>query len=50
MWSNIFNLFTRLLTRISKKDNNETWVFLEMRHKTNLENLEYLKKLRIKNF
>lgn len=50
MWSYLNNLLSKLFMRISKNDTNETWSLLEMRQKANLENLEDLKKLRIKNF
>lgn len=50
MWLYLNNLLSKLFMRISKNDTNETWSLLEMRQKTNLENLEDLKKLRIKNF
>ncbi|MBC7713111.1 MAG: hypothetical protein H7177_07215 [Rhizobacter sp.] len=44
------NLLAKIFTFISRRDNKETWSHLEARRSTNLENLEYLKKLRIKNF
>lgn len=50
MWDAITNFLTIVLRKISKNDTKETWNLLEMRHKANLENLEDLKKLRIKYF
>jgi hypothetical protein len=50
MWSYLLNLLDKLFMRLSKHDSKETWVLLEMRQKANLENLEDLKKLRIKEF
>lgn len=50
MWSYLNKLFSNFFMRISKHDSKETWTLLEMRQKSNLENLEDLKKLRIKNF
>lgn len=50
MWSYLNNLLEKFFMRISKHDTKETWTLLEMRQKANLENLEDLKKLRIKNF
>ncbi len=50
MWSYLNKLFSNFFMRISKHDSQETWTLLEMRQKSNLENLEDLKKLRIKNF
>lgn len=50
MLSYFKNLIAILFMRISKHDSKETWDLLEMRQRSNLENLEDLKKLRIKNF
>lgn len=50
MWNAFTNLLTKIMKKISNHDNKETWNLLEMRQRTNLENLEDLKKLRIKNF
>lgn len=50
MWKRLYNLFESLLSRFVKNDTKETWTLLEMRRKANLENLEDLKKLRLKNF
>ncbi len=50
MWNAFTNLLTKFMNTISKRDTKETWNLLEMRQRTNLENLEDLKKLRIKNF
>lgn len=50
MWTYLNNLLAVFFMRISKHDCKETWTLLEMRQKSNLENLEDLKKLRIKNF
>lgn len=53
MMSKIYGLVCALFSKLVKFNTNEaltTWVKLEMHHKCNLENLEYLKKLRIKNF
>ena len=53
MWSKLNGLFKMLISKLSKLNSIEvvtTWVSLEMQHKSNLENLEDLKKLRIKNF
>lgn len=50
MWLYLNNLLSKFIVRISKHDSKETWVLLEMRQNANLENLEDLKKLRIKNF
>ena len=50
MWPFLNNLLAKFFTRISTQDSKDTWALLEMRQKSNLENLEDLKKLRIKNF
>lgn len=50
MWDAFTNLLTIFIRKISRPDTKETWNLLEMRHKANLENLEDLKKLRIKYF
>lgn len=50
MWKRFANLFELLISRFVKSDTKETWTLLEMRRKANLENLEDLKKLRLKNF
>lgn len=46
----VFLLLKRIFLRQFDNDNQQTWIDLEMQYKRNLENLEYLKKLRIKNF
>jgi hypothetical protein len=53
MWKSFVSFFDRLIQKVlvfSSRDNKETWTLLEMRRKANLENLEDLKKLRLKNF
>ena len=50
MWTFITNLTAKLFTFLSGRDTKETWSQLEARRSVNLENLEALKKLRIKNF
>ncbi len=50
MWRCLYNMIDRLISRFVKHDTKETWVLLETRRKINLENLEDLKKLRLKNF
>lgn len=53
MMSKIHGLVYALFSKLAKFNTPEalaTWVKLEMHHKSNLDNLEYLKKLRIKNF
>jgi hypothetical protein len=50
MMLKISNFFAKVFMRFSKADNKETWHLLEMQHRSNLENLEDLKKLRIKYF
>lgn len=50
MWKRLHDLFERLISLFVKHDTKETWALLEMRRKANLENLEDLKKLRLKNF
>lgn len=50
MWTKLSNLIATILKRLSASDSKETWIHLEARRSTNLENLEALKKLRIKNF
>lgn len=50
MWTKITNLVARIFTFFSGRDTKETWIHLELRQRHNLENLEALKKLRIKNF
>jgi hypothetical protein len=50
MWIRLTNFIVKFLTYISKHDNKETWSHLEARRNIDLENLEDLKKLRIKNF
>lgn len=54
MWITISNCLrntlAKLITYLSRRDNKETWMHLEARRSINLENLESLKKLRIKNF
>lgn len=54
MWTiisnSLRNTLAKLITFLSRRDNKDTWVHLEARRSINLENLESLKKLRIKNF
>ncbi len=50
MWTAFTNLLAKIFTRLKGRDNNEMWLNLEARRSINLENLEALKKLRIKNF
>lgn len=50
MWTIITNFLAKVFTHLSSRDTKETWTHLEARRSINLENLEALKKLRIKNF
>ena len=43
-------ILAKIFTFLTSRDSNETWLHLETRRSINLENLEALKKLRIKNF
>lgn len=50
MWRALSQLIDFIINKLSKRETKETWNLLEMRRKANLENLEDLKKLRLKNF
>lgn len=50
MWRFLSHCIDYLINKFSRRETKETWSLLEMRRKTNLENLEDLKKLRLRNF
>lgn len=50
MWTKFSNFLAKIFTMLSAGDSKETFNHLEARRSINLENLEALKKLRIKNF
>ena len=49
MRTRISNFLAKIFTFLSRRDSKETWMHLEARRSINLENLEALKKLRIRN-
>ena len=50
MWKRFSKRFSRLLSRILYAESCDTYQNLELRRPQNLDNLEEMKKLRIKNF
>lgn len=50
MWKALSQMVDFLINKFSRRETKETWSLLEMRRKANLENLEDLKKLRLRNF
>ncbi len=50
MWRALSHFIDFFINKLSRRETKETWSLLEMRRKTNLENLEDLKKLRLRNF
>jgi hypothetical protein len=50
MWKRFSKSFSRLLWRLLYTESCDTYQNLELRRPQNLDNLEEMKKLRIKNF
>jgi hypothetical protein len=54
MWKSfnnrLFNLISKLIAKLSRHETKEMWSLLEARRSINLDNLEYLKKLRISKY
>lgn len=50
MWTRFTNILAKIFKFLSASDTKETFTHLEARRSINLENLEVLKKLRIKDF